>query len=56
MFVRNFITISSTIFNLQSGHKYLIEMAMFNVQKAITPKVGKLELRLISSARPLMEL
>ena len=30
-----------TVFNLQSGHKYIVEMAMFNVQRAITPKVGK---------------
>ena len=32
-------------FNLQSRHKYMIEMAMFNVQRAITPKVGKPELQ-----------
>ena len=32
-------------FNLQSEHEYLVEMAMFNVQRAITPKVGKSELQ-----------
>ena len=30
--------ISQTVFKLQSGHEYMVEMAMFNVQKAITPK------------------
>ena len=28
----------------------MVEMAMFNVQKAITPKVGKAELRFMCSA------
>ena len=28
----------------------MVEMAMFNVQKAITPKVGKPELRFLCSA------
>ena len=42
-FERNFI-ISRTVFNLQSGHEYMVEMAMFNVQRAITPKVGKAKL------------
>ena len=32
--------ISQTVFNLQSGHEYMMEMAMFNVQRVITPKVG----------------
>ena len=32
--------ISKTIFNLQRGHKYRVEMAMFNVQREIFPKVG----------------
>ena len=31
----------SKVFNLQSGHKYMAEMAIFNVQRAITPKVCK---------------
>ena len=31
---------SQTVFNLQSGHVYMVKMAMFNVQMAITPKVG----------------
>ena len=49
-FVRNFIIISRTVFNLQSGHEYMVEMAMFNVQKAITPKAGKPELQFMCSA------
>ena len=40
-FVRNFIKISGTVFKLQCGHKYMVEMAKFNVQRAITTKVGK---------------
>ena len=40
--------------NLQSGHKYMVEMAMFNVQMEITPKVGKQELRYMCSARCLI--
>ena len=31
-FVRNFIKISQMVFNLQSGHDYMVEMVMFNVQ------------------------
>ena len=34
-----FPKISRTVFNLHSGHEYILEMAMFNVQRAITPKV-----------------
>ena len=44
-FVRNCIIISLTVFNLQRGHKYMFEMAMLNVQRATTPKVGKPELQ-----------
>ena len=32
--------ISKKKFNLQSGHEYTVEITMFNVQRAITPKVG----------------
>ena len=35
--------ITQIIFNLHSGHKYMVEMAIVNVQRAITPKVGKPE-------------
>ena len=49
-FVRSFIKISGMGFNLQSGHEQMEEMAMFNVQRAITPKVGKPELRFMYSA------
>ena len=40
-FVISFIKISGTVFNLQSRHVHRVEMAKFNVQRAITPKVGK---------------
>ena len=43
-----------TVVNLQSGHEYTV--AMFNVQRAITPKVSKPELRFMCSTRHLMEL
>ena len=33
--------ISQMVFNLQSRHEYMVEIAMFNIQRAITPKVGK---------------
>ena len=52
----SFVKISRTVFNLQCGHEYLVEMAMFNVQRAITPKVGKPELWFMCSACPLIEL
>ena len=42
------------VFNLQRRHEYLVEMAMFNVQRAIIPKVGKQELRFMCSARCLI--
>ena len=42
--------ISQTVFNLQSGHEYMVKMAMFNVQRAISPKVGKPELQFICFA------
>ena len=44
------MNISKTILNLQSGHKYMVEMAMFNVQREKSPKVGKSELWYISFA------
>ena len=47
--------ISQTVFTLTSGHKYMVEMAMFNVQKAITLKVGRPELQLMSFACRLMD-
>ena len=42
------------IFNLQSRHEYIVEMAMFNVQRAITPNVGKPELWFMCSAHRLI--
>ena len=42
--------ISQTVFNLQSGHEYMVELALLNVQRAITPKVGKPKLRFMCSA------
>ena len=47
---------SQTGFNLPSRHEYMVEMDIFNVQRAITPKVSKPELRFTCSARRLMEL
>ena len=41
--MRSLIKISGTMLNCE----YMVEMAMFNVQMAITPKVGKPELRFI---------
>ena len=41
---------------LQSGHEYVVEMAILNVQKAITPKVRKPELRFLCSTRQLLML
>ena len=48
--------ISLKDFNLQSGHKYMLKIAMFNVQRAITPNVGKSELLFLCSARCLIVL
>ena len=45
-----------TVFILQSGHEFTVEMAVFNVQSAITPKVGKQELQFMCSALCLMVL
>ena len=39
---------------LWSGHEYMVEMAMFNVQRTITPKVGKPELWFMCSAHSLV--
>ena len=54
-FARNFI-ISRKVFDLQSRHKYKVEMAMFNVKMVITPKVGKPELLFMCSASRLIVL
>ena len=54
--MRHFIITSGTVFNLQSGNKYMVEMDMFNVQRAITPKVGKPELQFMCSAHCLIVL
>ena len=48
--MRSFIKIFRTVFNLQSGHEYVVEMAMFNVQRALTPKVSKPDLRFMHFA------
>ena len=37
-------------FQLQSRHKYMVEMAMFNIQRTITLKVSKQEFRFMCSA------
>ena len=46
--------ISKKVFNLECGHEYMVEVAMFNVQKAITPKVGNQQLHFMCSAHRLI--
>ena len=53
-FVWDFMKIS--VFNSKSGNEYMVEMVMFHVQRAITPKVGKPELRLMCPAHSHMML
>ena len=36
----SFVKRSRTVSQLRSGHEYMVEMVMFNVQRAITPKVA----------------
>ena len=48
--------LSQMVFNSQSGHKYMVEMALFNVQRAITPKVGNQVLWFMCSAHHSMML
>ena len=45
----NFMIVCRTVFNLQSGHKYKVEMTILNVQRAMIPKVDKPELQFIHS-------
>ena len=47
---------SQTVLILQSGHEYVAETAILNVQRAITPKVCDPELRFLCFARCLMVL
>ena len=43
--------ISGMVFQLtSSGHEHLVEMAMFNIQREITPKADKPELQFMCSA------
>ena len=42
------------VLTLQSGHEYAVGLAIFNVQRAITPKVCNPELRFLRSACRLM--
>ena len=44
------------VFSLQSRQENMVEMAMFNVQRAVTPKVGKPELGFMFSANCLIVL
>ena len=48
--------ISQTIFKIKNGHMCMVEMAIFNIQRAITLKVGKQELWFMCSACHLMVL
>ena len=43
-------------FQLTDRHEYMLEMAMFNIQRAIIPKVGIPELQFMCSASPLIVL
>ena len=45
-----------TVFNSQGGHEYIVKMAIFNVQRAIIPKVGNPELLFMCIAHCLMML
>ena len=46
--------ISQTVLMLQSGHEYVVEMAIFNVQREIAPRKCNPELRFLRSARRLI--
>ena len=46
--------ISQMIFNLQSRQEYMVEMAIFIVQRVITPKKGKPELQFMCSVHHFM--
>ena len=48
--------ISQTVLMLQSRHEYVVGMAIFTVQRAITPKVCNPEFRFLCSAQRLMVL
>ena len=48
-FVRSFMKMCQAVLNLWSGHETIV-----NTQRAITPKVGKPELRFMCSACHLM--
>ena len=39
--MRDFTKISLRVFNLQSGHEYMVKMAMFHVQRVVTLKVDR---------------
>ena len=41
---------------LQGGHEYVVKMAIFNVQRAMTPKVCNSKLRFLHSERRLIVL
>ena len=55
-FVWDFMKISQMVFNLQNGHEYMVEIAMFNIRRAITPKSSKPESGFMCSAFRLMVL
>ena len=48
--------LSQMVFNSQSGHTYMVEMALFNVQRAIIPKVENQVLWFMCSAHHSMML
>ena len=48
--------IPQIVSELWSGQEFMVEMAMFTVQRVITPKAGKPELQFMCSAHHLMVL
>ena len=44
IFVQTYMKISQAVFKLKSGHKYTTEIAIYNVQRVVTPNVDKQEL------------
>ena len=55
-FTLSFVKISRTVSEFWSRHEYMVDIAMFNVQRVIIPSVGKSELWFMCSAHRLMVL
>ena len=50
------MTLSQMVSELWKGHEYMVEMAMFSVQRVITPNISKPELWFMCFAHCLMVL